>query len=423
MMRTRAKRMAARHDRDCDARHQARRGCARADHGAGGNSRRMGERGGAMENPQRAASRHRAARCARRRATFEYMLYQALLGAWQPDDEGDSAERMQAYALKAAREGKQETSWLNPNQAYEAGLKSLHRTDSGSARPRLNSWIRCETLAQRVCAVGRAEFAEPDHAEGHDAGCAGFLSGHRVLGFFARRSRQPPAGGFCRARRRRSQRWRRRIGRSWCSDWPRWPSEAGLDAASPEASHRTCRCVRTRRLPAAGGERTASRSRHRFRAAARPRRGRSSPLRNHSRRSPQGGRIWPPAKAFDGTLDIKGYTAEGGADELQLRLSHLPVAVLRRTSRAAFARSLLNAQGRSSTAGRPAKPCATKRSLSALASMLGSRQTDADCMPDRSATVRHHCFVSSRLPRLRIAACATSAKRCSSHGSITSTVT
>ena len=32
---------------------------------------------------------------------------------------------MQAYALKAAREGKQETSWLNPNQAYEAGLRTF----------------------------------------------------------------------------------------------------------------------------------------------------------------------------------------------------------------------------------------------------------------------------------------------------------
>ncbi|MFL6789780.1 MAG: malto-oligosyltrehalose synthase, partial [Bradyrhizobium sp.] len=57
-------------------------------------------------------------------ATFEYMLYQALLGAWQPDDNA-FLERMQAYALKAAREGKQETSWLNPHQAYEAGLKTF----------------------------------------------------------------------------------------------------------------------------------------------------------------------------------------------------------------------------------------------------------------------------------------------------------
>jgi (1->4)-alpha-D-glucan 1-alpha-D-glucosylmutase len=56
-------------------------------------------------------------------AAFEYMLYQALLGAW-PNGPRDHAflERMQAYALKAAREGKQETSWLNPSAAYEDGL-------------------------------------------------------------------------------------------------------------------------------------------------------------------------------------------------------------------------------------------------------------------------------------------------------------
>src|SRR5260370_10486104 len=52
-------------------------------------------------------------------ATFEYMLYQALLGAWQPGDD-KFLERMRAYALKAAREGKRETSWLNPRKAYEA---------------------------------------------------------------------------------------------------------------------------------------------------------------------------------------------------------------------------------------------------------------------------------------------------------------
>jgi (1->4)-alpha-D-glucan 1-alpha-D-glucosylmutase len=59
-------------------------------------------------------------------ATFEYMLYQALLGAW-PFGQGDDAlvERMQAYAVKAAREGKQETSWLNPDEAYEAGVKTF----------------------------------------------------------------------------------------------------------------------------------------------------------------------------------------------------------------------------------------------------------------------------------------------------------
>jgi (1->4)-alpha-D-glucan 1-alpha-D-glucosylmutase len=59
-------------------------------------------------------------------AAFEYMLYQTLVGAWPLEGRNASfVERIQAYALKAAREGKQETSWLNPNQAYEAGLHTF----------------------------------------------------------------------------------------------------------------------------------------------------------------------------------------------------------------------------------------------------------------------------------------------------------
>ena len=87
-------------------------------------------------------------------ATFEYMLYQALLGAWPADGRDDALlERMQAYALKAAREGKQETSWLNPHQAYEAGVKTfiariLDRSASGEFLDSLR------TLARRVALLG-----------------------------------------------------------------------------------------------------------------------------------------------------------------------------------------------------------------------------------------------------------------------------
>lgn len=59
-------------------------------------------------------------------APFEYMLYQALVGAWELDARDETfLERMQAYALKAAREGKEETSWLNPHAAYEKGLQDF----------------------------------------------------------------------------------------------------------------------------------------------------------------------------------------------------------------------------------------------------------------------------------------------------------
>jgi (1->4)-alpha-D-glucan 1-alpha-D-glucosylmutase len=56
----------------------------------------------------------------------EYMLYQALLGAWPLGGlDADFIERMQAYAIKAAREGKEQTSWLAPDEAYETGLRDF----------------------------------------------------------------------------------------------------------------------------------------------------------------------------------------------------------------------------------------------------------------------------------------------------------
>src|SRR6476660_5386240 len=80
------------------------------------------------------------------------MLYQALLGAWQPDD-ASFAERMQESALKAAREGKEETSWLNPHADYEAGVKSFIAKilDPSLSGEFLNS---LQTLAQRLALLG-----------------------------------------------------------------------------------------------------------------------------------------------------------------------------------------------------------------------------------------------------------------------------
>jgi (1->4)-alpha-D-glucan 1-alpha-D-glucosylmutase len=50
-------------------------------------------------------------------ANTEYMIYQTLVGAWPID-----AERLTEYVLKAVREAKSHTSWINPNAPYEAAL-------------------------------------------------------------------------------------------------------------------------------------------------------------------------------------------------------------------------------------------------------------------------------------------------------------
>jgi (1->4)-alpha-D-glucan 1-alpha-D-glucosylmutase len=86
--------------------------------------------------------------------TAEYMLYQALLGAWPVGEKDkDFIERFQAYALKAARESKAETSWLNPNTSYEQGLRSfidriLDSTVSGEFLDALDA------LARRLALLG-----------------------------------------------------------------------------------------------------------------------------------------------------------------------------------------------------------------------------------------------------------------------------
>ncbi len=60
----------------------------------------------------------------------EYLLYQILLGAWplEPMDQAALAafrERIQRYMLKAVREAKRLTSWVNPNEEYEAALRDF----------------------------------------------------------------------------------------------------------------------------------------------------------------------------------------------------------------------------------------------------------------------------------------------------------
>ena len=56
----------------------------------------------------------------------EYMLYQALIGALPLDGiTPEFVTRMQGYAEKACREAKLQTSWLNPDTDYEAGVRDF----------------------------------------------------------------------------------------------------------------------------------------------------------------------------------------------------------------------------------------------------------------------------------------------------------
>jgi (1->4)-alpha-D-glucan 1-alpha-D-glucosylmutase len=92
----------------------------------------------------------------------EYLFYQTLLGAWPPGlDPGDVegmrglAERIEAYMIKAVREGKQQSSWSNPNTAYEAALQRFVQTvlDASRANPFLSEFCAFVEAAARPGAI------------------------------------------------------------------------------------------------------------------------------------------------------------------------------------------------------------------------------------------------------------------------------
>jgi (1->4)-alpha-D-glucan 1-alpha-D-glucosylmutase len=60
----------------------------------------------------------------------EYLLYQTLIGAWplrllEGEALAGFTARMQQYMLKAAKESKVNTSWINPNEAYDEALQAF----------------------------------------------------------------------------------------------------------------------------------------------------------------------------------------------------------------------------------------------------------------------------------------------------------
>jgi (1->4)-alpha-D-glucan 1-alpha-D-glucosylmutase len=75
----------------------------------------------------------------------EYLFYQALLGAWpaEPADSRhetaptDLVERLRQYMLKAVKEAKIHTSWINPNEVYDRAVAAfVDKTLSGPRVPR-----------------------------------------------------------------------------------------------------------------------------------------------------------------------------------------------------------------------------------------------------------------------------------------------
>jgi (1->4)-alpha-D-glucan 1-alpha-D-glucosylmutase len=267
-------------------------------------------------------------------AAFEYMLYQVLLGAWPSGQrDGPFLERMQAYALKAAREGKQETSWLNPNETYEAGLKTFiaRILDRSASVEFLDS---LETLAQRVALLGALNSLSQITLKATMPGVPDFYQGTEFwdLSLVDPDNRRPvdfaeratvlasvenpdweslaqhwPDGHIKLA-------WTRHLLklRTELADVFTHGDYQPLQVSGPHSDHVI---AFARRL---GRDAVIIAVAKSFAAFS------------------QGGRVWPRAEAFDGALNLKGYSLEGmghdaGATEVRLSalFLHLPAVVLK----------------------------------------------------------------------------------------------
>ncbi len=104
----------------------------------------------------------------------EYHYYQALIGIWpsSPPDEDELRslrERLKAYMLKAVREAKLRTSWINPDAEYEAALErfvteslahSLFVRELNENIPRLARLGLLVSLAQALVKVASPGVAD-----------------------------------------------------------------------------------------------------------------------------------------------------------------------------------------------------------------------------------------------------------------------
>jgi len=86
-------------------------------------------------------------------ANEEYFIYQTLVGAWPFDESNEPpfAKRLKQYLTKALREAKVHTSWLSPDEDYEAAVLRFVDAILNPHRPFMAAF---RPFQQRVAEIG-----------------------------------------------------------------------------------------------------------------------------------------------------------------------------------------------------------------------------------------------------------------------------
>jgi hypothetical protein len=118
----------------------------------------------------------------------EYLIYQTLVGAWPLE-----RERLVDYMVKAMREAKLTTDWVEPDEEPRAGGAPVHRRP----RPQRGLRRRPRGLRRRGGAARRGRRPGGDAPEAHRARGPRPLPGRRAVAPVAGRPRQPAPVAAC----------------------------------------------------------------------------------------------------------------------------------------------------------------------------------------------------------------------------------
>ena len=130
----------------------------------------------------------------------EYLLYQTLIGTWplEPLDDARLAAyraRIQAYMVKAVREAKVHSSWINVNAHYETAVSDFVGALLGKLEG--NLFLDDFAAGQRLIAwLGMLYSLSQTLIKLTSPGVPDIFQGNGAVGFLAGRSGQSTAGRF-----------------------------------------------------------------------------------------------------------------------------------------------------------------------------------------------------------------------------------
>ena len=152
-------------------RHEAQRRCAGADGRDLRNAGTLAQQSLGRWRTSTAAGSGRIDESEAPDANEEYLLYQTLLGTWPVEpcrelsDDGAAritSSRIQAYMAKAMKEAKLNTSWIQPNEHWDAAMRDFVAQDSRSFAARIKFLAEFSSGRGGNRAARRDQFARPN---------------------------------------------------------------------------------------------------------------------------------------------------------------------------------------------------------------------------------------------------------------------